>query len=557
MGRKIFKVRHQIAFLLVALFIFLIHRDYGITFDEEVHLKNGDYVMGWYLSGFQTDSAVTAKASKFYGGMADAPVQFVADSALLLFGWDIYETRHLLHGLIGLVGLYYAFRLGKLIVGSEVGGWLSALFLLLTPRYFFGGFNNPKDIPFAVTYLAAVYYMVKALLMGKLTSGKVMAKIGLTIGMALGVRIGGMLLFPVLVQMVLIDLYTHWKERGSQDWEKHLYRLTCCIGLVFALAWLVMLLAWPYVQLNPITRPFQVMDFMAHNPWDGRIEFFGKVIPASDTPRMYLPVWIGITLPEFYHLGLVAMCFALVVKYFHPKDKRGRMRGVWLVVTATVLPIGVAILLHSTLYDGIRHFIFVLPLMAILVVWGIVFVWRRISWEPLRWVTGFSFGVLVFVLVGDLIALHPYESIYFNRTFAGGLAPVAKRFGADYWGLAYKEGAAWLKAHNKSAGMTNVGVPFMAKRLTYYFDPETYNARQKNVILRALGLGKWQVPVPEPKYHIVGPDENSQEFVKGEYPYFMSGTRLGFDLQNSGPILFEVRRQEALLLVIKDARRQR
>lgn len=545
--------RCQIAFLLVALFIVLTYRDYGITFDEEVHLKNGDYVIGWYLSGFQMDSAVQTKSSQYYGGMADAPIQFLADGALLLFNCDIYETRHLLHGFIGLVGLYYAFRLGVLIVGLEAGGWLAALLLLFTPRYFFGAFNNPKDIPFAVTYLAAIYYMAKALMMGKVTSGRVMWKIGLMVGMALGIRIGGMLLFPVLVQMVVIDLYSHWKERGTENWEKHLYRIMCCIGLVVGVAWLVMLLAWPYVQLDPFVRPFQVMDFMAHNPWDGRIQFFGKVLLAKRPPGTYLPVWLGITLPEFYHLGLAATCIAFVLKYLHPRDTRGRMRGVWLIVTAIILPIAVAIILHSTVYDGIRHFIFIIPLLAVLISWGMIFVWRRILWNSLRWGVVLSFGVIVLVLVGDLIELHPYESIYFNRTFAGGLPAVAERFGSDYWGMAYKEGAAWLKDHNKIVGMTNVGVPFMGKRLTYYFDPETYNGKQKNVILRAMGLGKWQVPVPEPRYHIVGPDENVEEFVQGEYPYFMAGTRMWVHLQNSGPILFEVRRQGTLLLVIRDA----
>lgn len=553
MGRRIFALRRQIALLLAALFILFTHRDYGITFDEEVHLKNGDYVMGWYLSGFQTDAAVKTESSKRYGGMADVPVQFFADGALLIFNRDIYETRHLLHGLVGVGGLYYVFRLGVLVIGTEAGGWLAALFLLLTPRYFFGGFNNPKDIPFAVAYLAAVYYMVKALMMGRVSCGRMMGKIGLLIGMSLGIRIGGILLFPVLVMMVVMDLYSHWRERGTADWEKHLYRILCCVGLAFAVAWLVMLLAWPYVQLSPILRPFEVMDYMAHNPWDGNNQYFGKVILAARTPTMYLPVWMGITLPEFYHLGFIAVAIALVVKYLHPKDKRGRMRGVWLVLVAAFLPVGVAMALHSTLYDGTRHFIFVIPLFATLVAWGIIFVWRRIARTSVKWLVAGSFAVIVFFLIGDLIELHPYESIYFNRTFGGGLKAAGERFGTDYWGMAYKEGAAWLKAHNKVHGITNVGVPFMAKRLTYYFDPETYNARQKNVVLRALGLTKWLVPVPEPKYHIVGPDENVAEFMRGQYPYFMAGTRMWVNLLNGGPVLFEVRRQGALLLEIKDA----
>ena len=40
--------------------------------------------------------------------------------------------------------------------------------------------------------------------------------------------------------------------------------------------------------------------------------------------------------------------------------------------------------------------------------------------------------------------LHPYQSIYFNRLFAGGLQGASGRFETDYWGTSYREAVEWV-----------------------------------------------------------------------------------------------------------------
>jgi hypothetical protein len=40
--------------------------------------------------------------------------------------------------------------------------------------------------------------------------------------------------------------------------------------------------------------------------------------------------------------------------------------------------------------------------------------------------------------------LHPYQTVYFNRIPAGGLAEAAKKYETDYWGNSYREGIEWV-----------------------------------------------------------------------------------------------------------------
>src|SRR5438445_8242232 len=51
---------------------------------------------------------------------------------------------------------------------------------------------------------------------------------------------------------------------------------------------------------------------------------------------------------------------------------------------------------------------------------------------------------LALLTASDMVALHPYEALYFNRLVAGGLSRAVERYDTDYWCLTYKEGAEWL-----------------------------------------------------------------------------------------------------------------
>jgi hypothetical protein len=79
-----------------------------------------------------------------------------------------------------------------------------------------------------------------------------------------------------------------------------------------------------------------------------------------------------------------------------------------------------------------------------------------------------SAGVTVF----DLVQLHPYQSVYFNRAVPGRFAAGASRFETDYWGFSYKEGAEWL-IHNYrppfqgKVRVANCAMPF---QIGYFFE---------------------------------------------------------------------------------------
>jgi len=99
------------------------------------------------------------------------------------------------------------------------------------------------------------------------------------------------------------------------------------------------------------------------------------------------------------------------------------------------------------MYNGIRHFVFVLPPLAVLA--GLAgtrlaaFLAQRGRLAAIA--GGLVFGVGVAAPLADMARVHPYEYTYFNR-LAGGVRGERGRYMLDYWALSFKQAAQGLKA---------------------------------------------------------------------------------------------------------------
>jgi hypothetical protein len=179
----------KILVLMCACFVCVValtFDDYGVNPDEGLHIANGKHVFDWYASGFTDRDIFTWSNVWAYGGAFDVVCHLVT----LISPLSVYETRHLLTALIGLLGILGAFALGRM-VGSEWTGLLAAGLLLLTPRYYGHAFFNQKDIPFAVGHVWSVALILRCWFSFPKIPPRLIALSGLVIGLTLGLRVGG------------------------------------------------------------------------------------------------------------------------------------------------------------------------------------------------------------------------------------------------------------------------------------------------------------------------------------------------------------------------------
>ena len=128
-------------------------------------------------------------------------------------------------------------------------------------------------------------------------------------------------------------------------------------------------------------------------------------------------------------------------------DVTARRKTILLMLTlAATLPIAVAMVKRPALYNGIRHFIFVIPPMTVLA--GVAFTWGMNwlkhnfrGWQPAA-VAVFAFGLML--PLAEMIRLHPYQYTHFNH-IAGTVRAVDDLYMLDYWGLAFKQASDGLR----------------------------------------------------------------------------------------------------------------
>ena len=96
------------------------------------------------------------------------------------------------------------------------------------------------------------------------------------------------------------------------------------------------------------------------------------------------------------------------------------------------------------MYDGYRHFLFMLP--PIFIFTGFAFE-KLFEMVRIRWIAGAFVFILLAPAIYNLIQLHPYEYTYYN-SFTGGTSGAFRNFETDYWLTCYKEAVEQFNVPN-------------------------------------------------------------------------------------------------------------
>ncbi|HEY3119783.1 MAG TPA: glycosyltransferase family 39 protein [Vicinamibacteria bacterium] len=498
-------------------------RDYGITWDEEAQRAYGSRLLRWIATLGRDDAAGRVGNLVYYGGLFEIP----AELAARLTPQSPYETRHLVNALVGLGTFWVAQRIGGLL-GGPLAALLSAAALALTPVFYGHMFNNPKDVPFAALSSLAVWAMLAAWDALPRLDWRRVALVGGAIGAALAVRVAGLALLGDLALLLGGWLVVHRRESGL---AAHLRSLAGSFLKVTAVAWVIMVASWPWALRSPLKRPLDAAIALARLTDSAPMLFNGRIVYSGDLPRAYVPVWFAVSLPEHYLIALGAGVLALAasrrLRAADPGRAADAVKMAWLISVAA-LPAILAVVLRPFLYDGIRHLLFVLPPLATLA--GISAA-RFFHSSLSRWVklpVAMLLALSAAATARDMVRLHPYESIYFNRLVGGGVAAASRKFETDYWGNSYKEGAQWLVDNYNygSAEPVRVASTYVPLQCTYYL---------------------YKTPLGRARFVYVSLDESPH--------VVLSTTRKGIHERFRGRILHVVQREGAVLLVVIETRR--
>ena len=425
--------------------------DYGMTGDEGVQHRYARRVLRWYATLGADRSAVAEEDISMYGALFEG----LAEAAASVSPLDPYETRHVVNVLFALAAFVAVLRMGRHL-GGTLGGVLAVLLLALTPPFYGHAFNNPKDIPFAATFAVAVcVILVVSDRSPRLRRRDILAA-ATAIGVAAGVRVAGIVLFGFALLLwagVALVRSRAGAETEAGHW-RDLRRLALAWLVVVVIGWAVMVVLWPWAQVAPFRNPLRALGAFSRF-WETMVVFYdGQYVLNGTVSRFYIPRWFALTMPETYLIAAALGVLHLGRRWRRPAWPLGTrvklVQGGWLVLVAT-LPVAWVVARHTPLYDGLRHFLFVVPLLAV-AAGASAAPYLRACWGRTEGtIAALALAGLGALTLSDMVALHPYEAIYFNRLVAGGLRRAVERYDTDYWCLTYKEGAEWLLARYAKA----------------------------------------------------------------------------------------------------------
>ncbi|HEX2116465.1 MAG TPA: glycosyltransferase family 39 protein [Alphaproteobacteria bacterium] len=518
----------QIALAGLGLMIVVIlttFRDYGITWDAHYHMANGEHVLAYYASFFADKSVLTYHNLYLYGGLFDGIVAL----ANVVSPLGPYETSHLLNAIVGLIGVAGCWKLANILAGPRAA-FFAAVLLLLMPTWYGHMFNNPKDIPFAAAMTWTLYYIAR--LGDELPSPRwgVVAKLGVAAGLTMGMRVGGVLVFVYLTMMLASALFLHARSAGAALALRDGLRLGARAVLPAALiAYAVMLACWPWAQQDPLRNPFNALRLFSHIKWDINVLYEGRLVNSLSLPADFLPVSIAVQLPE---IVLILLLLAIPVSFGALMVRRATTIG-WirpgyvLLFTAIAFPFVHFVILRPVTYDCARHFLFILPSLAVAA--GIVadrlVEHARAPLARGAVATGLAAGIGA--QVATMVSLHPHEYVYYNE-LVGGVKGAEDKFELDYWGNSYAEAV---------------------RELTQYLERERGKGRFKIYRVAVCSSGISASYFFPPFLKMARNDD--------EADFYVSVTRLNCDDAYEGDEIIAVEREGAILSVVKDRRRLR
>ncbi len=431
---------------VTAAIAFATFRDYGLGWDDYTHSQYGALLVSLYQSNFADQRALSFVNLYMYGGGFD----ILATLAAKILPFGLFETRRLLGAAVGLVGLFATWRLGRRL-GGPLAGLLAVILLATCPLYYGHMYINAKDGPFAAVMAIVLLGLVRAFQQYPRATPATIALCGTGMGLAIGARVlGGFAVANALLPLPLIAAI-RWRATGAKAALSECRSFVVPLIPAVILAYLVMGLVWPWSVVSPL-NPFRAVEYFSNffeKPW--RELFDGQLIPVIDMPRSYVPTLFAVQVPELLlALGLCGTAgaiFAVVRNADRSADGAGRRAALFATVLAVILPVLVTVMTRPAMYNGIRHFVFVLPPFAALAGLAGAHIAERLRHYGK---VAASAGIVALIAgtaspIVDMARLHPFEYTDYNH-LAGGVSRARQNYMLDYWGLSLTQASRQLLA---------------------------------------------------------------------------------------------------------------
>lgn len=467
--------------ILIFIFMSIMSFWYGISGDEVDMNEYGKTILNFFTS-LGSDHSVFRTSEdlrklgvydynrdnvvQYYGGLFD----FICAIVNKISPLEEYTTRHLLNAWAGFLGIFFASKIAKKILGNQIA--IIAIWLMFLSPFFLGhAMNNPKDIPFASAYIMAIYFMIQMFERIPNLHWKDYLWVILSIGATINIRVGGILLIPYLFVFAgivyIVNNYFQKKKTSLSDFIKPILITAVCSYFAGSLL-------WPYALQNPIINPLTALSEMSNFKVNLKQLYEGAKVFSSDLPLSFLPFSFIITNTFAVLGGLILSLFFL---FSFRKNKKASI--LYFVLFTALFPLIYILYSKANVYHAWRHILFIFPSFIVIAAFG---------WEQFILFLGkikskiIGIGMLIFLLLEPIyfIASTFPNTITYHNQIVGGVRGAYTNYEMDYYYNSLKQSADWfLKNEYPKYKTTDTILVYSnaAHILNHYF------TNQKNIIV--------------------------------------------------------------------------
>ncbi len=453
-----------IAFCLIYITICLItYKQFPITADEEYRYVKGKELVNFYQNKNALDYSMANSTD---------PLESYAYTGFLniinpKFKYEKFHLENMIAALPIFIATYFLIYAHSKKTKYAI---LGPVILLFTPS--FSGLipTSVNDVPGATALMISVLliYLFKD---KKTTAWKLVILSG-SFAITQTTRISGLMIYPIYL---LFTIYYQTFKSGEVKIKgviKILIEQLPNLIIIFCIANFLMILTWPFIGLNYIRNMYYILTLTTHYTiWNKVILFFGEFISPQQRPWYYLPTYILLTTP-IYILILYFSCFYTIKKFW--KNSLLILLNIVIVVAITLY-----LITEPVIYNGLRHFLFLIPLITICAVIKIIEILEvKESRIKKVLVAGIVTGFILVVIT--IVKLHPYEYAYFNEA-TGGIKGANNNFETEYWGASYKEASEWVIKYAQVNKIRNLKVyPCNVSYAVAYYSKFKYEVVNKS-----------------------------------------------------------------------------
>ena len=428
------KTKQKILFLFLIIFSIYCALTIGQGWDEEALITQGKIAINYLLSLGKIEIDIFRR--EYY-----SPIYYSLKFLLIQIFPIKYqiEASHIINLIFSLFAIIGIKKISKKLFNENVGK-IVFLILFFYPIFFGHMAFNSKDTIVAFSHVWIFYlsiqYVNKQNIKHKANS--YINFIAVLAALATGVNLFFLgSLIPIFLFLLIDILFT--KKFTCENFSKKRFLIDICRG--FIIFYFLLVIFWIDTHPNIFVLPFNFfLEWIIGDFWRGYpyILVNGNYFLYGEIPKSYLFINLIYKSPEYFLLTYLIFLIIFLKSNNFFKRKFSLFNYKFLLITSTIVfPFLLVFFTPFSIYDGLRHVLWMLPYFCIIPGLTIYYLIENIN-SLMAKLTLSLLSLFTIYFLFNFFLITPYQYTYLN-IFNGKIENRYKKFENDYWGSSTRE----------------------------------------------------------------------------------------------------------------------